>query len=251
MAHRFLAAILALCWSVTWAAAPRPANVLGDVHHEALAAVDSLPLPEPQTINTHPLAECPQAIELVIGFEISSPAYYERYLIKPTWPGAASGVTIGVGYDLGHQVQSVIRADWKEHEYVEDLQSASGVTGADAKYLVEPMGHIRTPLRLAESVFEQSTVPRYWQSTARAFPGIETLRPCARGALFSLVYNRGSAMAGATRKEMRAIRDECVPLRDHHCIADQIRRMERLWIGTTIENGMRRRRQAEADLVLQ
>lgn len=219
MVNRFLAAVLALCWSLT-------------------ATAD-------------PLAKCPEAIELVIGFEISSPAYYNRYLIRPMWPGAESGVTIGVGYDLGHQVPPVIRRDWQGHPHTDELEQASGVKGQAARSLASGMKHIETTLRLASDVFEQSTVPRYWQSAVRAFPGIYGLRPCAQGALFSLVYNRGSAMAGSTRQEMRAIRDECVPMRDHQCIADQIRRMERLWIGTTIENGMRRRRHAEADLVLQ
>ena len=33
-------------------------------------------------------------------------------------------------------------------------------------------------------------------------------------------------------------------------IAEQLRAMKRIWVGTTIEQGMNRRRDAEADLVL-
>lgn len=232
MARNFLVAVLALSGALTWAAAPTPISVA-------------------ETVDTPAPDSCPEAIELVIGFEISSRAYYNRHLIRPTWPGAASGVTIGIGYDLGHQVRPVIAQDWREHRHVDELGQASGVKGAAAKALVPPMRHIETPLNLASEVFEESTVPRYWQSAERAFPGMQELRPCAQGALFSLVYNRGSAMAGSTRQEMRAIRDECVPMRDHLCIAEQIRKMVRLWEGTSIENGMRRRRQAEAEMVLQ
>jgi hypothetical protein len=55
-------------------------------------------------------------------------------------------------------------------------------------------------------------------------------------------------MAGERRREMRAIRDDCVPAADTACIAAQLRAMARLWVGPDIEGGMRRRRHAEAAL---
>jgi GH24 family phage-related lysozyme (muramidase) len=64
----------------------------------------------------------------------------------------------------------------------------------------------------------------------------------------SLVYNRGASMRGMTRTEMRVIRDECLPNRDHICIAHNIRSMCRLWEGTPVGPGLCRRRHAEADL---
>lgn len=252
MARSFLSALLASCWLLTtYAAAPTPVSVLEAAQGVVIDAVESIPIPPPEPARTEPLADCTAAIDLVVEFEISSRGYYNARLVHPIWPGAASGVTIGVGYDLGHQIPTVIRLDWQAHPQSGDLPPAAGVTGERARPLTRAMQHVQTPLRLAEDVFTASTVPRYWRSTARAFPGIEGLRPCAQGALFSLVYNRGSAMAGSTRTEMRAIRDQCVPLRDHQCIADQIRRMDRLWRGTSIEAGMTRRRNAEADLALQ
>ncbi len=246
MVRHLLLAVVACCWALTAvAAAPRPVSIEAAL----VEAAEAIPLPPPPAPTpVEPLADCPEAIDLVVSFEISSPAYYNRALVRPIWPGAASGVTIGVGYDLGHQIPTVIRLDWRGHEQVDDLPDAAGVTGERARPLAQAMRHVETPLALAEDVFAASTVPRYWQATARAFPGIEGLGPCAQGALFSLVYNRGAAMAGAKRVEMREIRDRCVPRRDHQCIADQIRRMERHWFGTTIEAGMSRRRQAEARL---
>lgn len=49
---------------------------------------------------------------------------------------------------------------------------------------------------------------------------------------------------------MRAIR-ALVPQKDYTGIAEQIRKMKRLWKGTDIENGMNRGREGKADLVLQ
>lgn len=190
------------------------------------------------------------AVAMVVAFEIISPHYYSAYLLRPIWPGGASGATIGVGYDLGHQIEPVIRQDWRDHARVDALAGGALITGAEARALVIQMRDIETRYPLAEQVFRVATVPRYWQATRRAFPGIEALSPGARGALFSLVYNRGSAMAGSRRTEMRAIRDRCVPAQDYHCIAAQLLAMRRLWRGTDIEAGMNRRREAEAKLAL-
>lgn len=215
-------------------------------------AVEAVPLPEPP--KPDPLPEiliCQAAVDMVIQFEIISPAYYRKALERPIWPGGASGVTIGVGYDLGHQIPTVITLDWDRHPQAHQLPDAAGITGQSARSVRDTMDSVVTAYPLAADVFEISTVPRYWQMTRRAFPGIDDLTPCARGALFSLVYNRGSAMVGDRRREMRTIRDECIPRQDYHCIASQITAMSRIWAGTGIEAGMTRRRQAEATMVFE
>lgn len=227
----------------------------------ALLGVDPGPAPEPEpepetettaaiepSVQEQPLP--PEAVALVVAFEIVSPSYYRAHLLRPIWPGGASGATIGVGYDLGHQIAHVIREDWVAHQRVEDLAEAALVAGEAARSLVVRMRDIETGYPLAEQVFRTSTVPRYWQATRRAFPGIDELAGGARGALFSLAYNRGTAMAGSRRTEMREIRDRCVPAADYQCIAEQILAMRRLWRGTSIEAGMNRRREAEAALAL-
>ena len=90
---------------------------------------------------------------------------------------------------------------------------------------------------------------RTYAQCQRAFPGFDELRPNAQAALVSLVFNRGASMIGDGRREMRAIRDRGVPARDYDGIAAEFRAMTRVWQGTEIYNGMRRRRYAEADLV--
>ena len=192
----------------------------------------------------------PQGVAFVVAFEVVSPAYYRRYLVRPIWPQGASGATVGIGYDLGYQIAPVIRADWQAHARVEALAAAAGVKGEAARALVARMRDVETGYPLAEQVFREAVVPRYWRATTRAFPGVEDLRPGARDALFSVIFNRGTAMAGDRRAEMRVIRDACIPAADYQCIAEAILAMRRIWVGTAIEGGMNRRRQGEAELVL-
>jgi hypothetical protein len=99
----------------------------------------------------------------------------------------------------------------------------------------------------ASAVFFALTVPRYYRDTAAAFPGLERLPADAQGALVSLVFNRGGKMKGASRSEMRAIR-ELVPLGDLRGIAAQLRAMKRLWVGKGLD-GLVKRREVEAKLV--
>lgn len=46
---------------------------------------------------------------VVIGFEVTGQAYYEKHEARPTWPQGASGVTIGIGYDLGYNTPENVR----------------------------------------------------------------------------------------------------------------------------------------------
>ncbi|MER3498445.1 MAG: hypothetical protein C4308_07320 [Chitinophagaceae bacterium] len=43
-----------------------------------------------------------KSIDQLIAFVISSKELYEKKYQQPTWPGGASGVTIGIGYDCGY-----------------------------------------------------------------------------------------------------------------------------------------------------
>lgn len=191
----------------------------------------------------------PAARELIIRWEVTSQARYERLYRRPIWPGGASGVTIGIGYDLGHQPAVVIRQDWVDHPQVAWLPQAAGVRGAGAQGLARAMAPVETPWALAERVFSEATIVTYYRRARRAFPGFERLHPDVQGALVSLVYNRGTAMNGDSRREMAVIRDRCVPAADGACIAAQLRAMCRIWRGTPNERGLCARREDEARLV--
>jgi len=55
-------------------------------------------------------------------------------------------------------------------------------------------------------------------------------------------------MVGDARREMRFIRDHCIPLNDNPCVAQQLRLMTRIWRNSKIEAGMTNRRFDEARL---
>lgn len=51
-----------------------------------------------------PLPDLPvRAVAFIGREEVGSRELYDRMVCRPAWPGGPSGVTIGVGYDLGQQ----------------------------------------------------------------------------------------------------------------------------------------------------
>ncbi len=195
---------------------------------------------------------CERAVDLIISFEVGSPQVYERKYRSPVWPGHASGVTIGIGYDLGYHSASLIAQDWEHHPHAVRLATAAGITGPLARDQARQLADITVEYGLARQVFDQTSVVIHHRIARRVFrPQHFDALPCnARGALVSLVFNRGGSLTGERRREMRHIRDVCLPAQDVQCIATQIRAMTRIWIGTDIERGMRNRRHAEADLAI-
>lgn len=186
---------------------------------------------------------------LLYEFEVGGgQQYYERFLARPTWPGFASGVTVGVGYDCGYNSASVILQDWRKFGDRERLAATSGITGSAAKARIAALRNIVISWDLAEDVFEEVTVARFYALCVRTYPCFGELHPNAQAALLSLTFNRGNSMAGPRRAEMRNIR-ELAQEKNYAGIAAQLRAMKRIWRGTDIELGMARRREAEARLV--
>ena len=166
------------------------------------------------------------------------------------WPGGNSGVTIGIGYDLGYVTKDQFESDWKDCLSDGDCQTLAaviGIKGLDAKTKASSLTHIKITNDQARRVFTERSVPQYQKQTATAFPGVDNLPADAQGALVSLVYNRGTSMNGDSRKEMRAVRN-AVPKGDLQEIANQIRAMKRLWENSSV-SGLVKRREAEAQLV--
>jgi len=190
-------------------------------------------------------------IDALIAHEISSQAYYRSRLTRPMWPGGYSGVTIGIGYDLGYNSAARIRRDWQgllADRSVELLVRAAGVRGDSARALVTRLRSVQVPFAAARQVFYQSTLPQTAHATRRAYPGVEQLPSDAQAALLSLVYNRGTRMSGSRRREMKEIRYR-VADGDLGGIASQLRAMKRLWDRSRLA-GLHKRRDAEADMVM-
>ncbi len=170
------------------------------------------------------------------------------------WPGAQSGVTIGIGYDLGYVTRDQFESDWGPFlptSTRERLSTVIGLRGLKAKNAASKLASIKIRRVDAEEVFKTRSIPLQCFRTALAFPGVDVLPLDAQGALVSLVFNRGTSMVDKPgedrRKEMRAIR-EAVPRQDLRAIAAQLRSMKRLWEGMRLQ-GLIDRREAEAVLV--
>ena len=192
-----------------------------------------------------------RAIELILEFEVGGgQEYYEKLLQRPIWPEGRSGITIGIGYDIGYNSVEVFNQDWQKLGDVERkrLSDCCGLTGEVAKQRLASVRDIIIAWELAWEVFNVVTVPKFYNLTKKAFPGFEELPADVQGGLVSLVFNRGTSMEGNRRREMRAIRD-LVPNKDVKGIVDQIQQMKRIWVGTSIARGMNRRRDAEAALI--
>ena len=229
---------------------PRAEQAVSETVTEPLLAAQAaladltpvLPPPEPRD------AACRRAAAaLTLRWEVSSPAFYRKRLEHPIWPGGASGVTWGIGYDGAHATAATIRDDWQAHGQVERLASTTGISGTRARDALPRYRDIITPFEHAADVFENRSLVEYERRAERAFrDGFVDLRPGACSALVSLIYNRGASMTGDSRREMRALRDDCIPKQDYTCIARELRSMCRLWRGTVNEKGLCARREAEA-----
>ena len=198
-----------------------------------------------------------KSLDLILQFEVGGGEnYYNKFLKNPAWPEGQSGVTIGIGYDLGYVNKAEFSEDWKDlpKETFDRLYKVVGIKGYNAKNLIRGLRDITIPWDLALKVFNNKTVTKFWNLTKETFPNFDNLPEDAKGGLVSLVFNRGNALEGDRRREMKLIRDgmKLVSTFDQKAltfIANQIRSMKRIWIGGSIEKGMSRRRDSEANLI--
>ena len=198
-----------------------------------------------------------KSLDLILEFEVGGGEnYYNKFLKNPTWPGEQSGVTIGVGYDLGYVNKTEFTNDWKDlpKKDFDRLYKMVGIKGYRAKELARRLKDIVIPWELALKVFMNKTVSKFYNLSRDTFPNFDKLPEDAKGGLVSLVFNRGAALEGDRRREMKAIRDIMARSQNFDQktlsqIADQIRKMKRILMGGSIEKGMSRRRDAEAKLI--
>lgn len=177
--------------------------------------------------------------------------------LSPAWPGGASGVTYGYGYDLGYNDKDQITKDWGSYvngNVLSFMLSCSGLKGEAAKRMIGPVTRtLRISQQAAENVFRDKTLPRFKKLALDTYPGLEKLPEDTIGAITSLVFNRGTSFGKEgqpswdSRKEMR----ELAPLIEEGnlpAIADKVREMTRLWEGKGLD-GLITRRNNEANLI--
>jgi hypothetical protein len=191
-----------------------------------------------------------KAVDLIIREEVSSEATYRKKYTRPEWPGVQSGVTIGIGYDVGYSTPARLRADWKGRipdATIDALSRACGVTGSSASGLTRQLkSQVFVPWEAAISNFEDVVLPRWVKTVTDKLPNCDKLPADCLGALVSLAYNRGPSFgnAGDRYREMRAIK-ALMASKNFAGIPAQFRAMKRLW--PTVP-GLQKRREREAQL---
>jgi len=192
-----------------------------------------------------------KAVKLIVTEEVGSEAEYNKSLIHPTWPEGESGVTIGIGYDLGYASKDQIKADWGDKvngNHLVQLLSASGYKGLQAKAQIGPLMRLVTiSYQDAMDVFIKRNIPQSYKLSVNTYPGLDKLNPDTIGAIVSLVYNRGTALVGKNREGMAALKP-LIASADYTSIADTIEDMKHIWEGGEDE-GLVERRVLEANMV--
>lgn len=208
--------------------------------------------PKPTRDAIHSLTPSKKGVQMIVEFEVGSEGLYRRRYQQPIWPEGRSGVTIGIGYDLGYASSKQIEADWGgrvQDAWVQDFKGVAGITGSPARDACEKLrGYgIKVPWEAAIAVFSQATLPSYAERALQAYPGLDKLPPDAQAAILSLVYNRGTKKSGASRSEMKEL-ESAVAKRNLAKMAALVRQMKRLWEGKGLP-GLLKRRDQEADLI--
>jgi GH24 family phage-related lysozyme (muramidase) len=186
----------------------------------------------------------------VINFESGGRSYYDRVLKKASWPGGASGITIGIGADLGYMTVQEFDSHFLRYFNAGDaakLKSTIGLKGEAAKNKLSSVRSVELSWENAMAAFVEWTLPKFWRLSNGLWPGLDQLAERAQIALVSIVFNRGASTRGSSRIEMLNIKP-LVLKKDYLGIAAEIRSMKRLWIGKNLD-GLLKRRDAEAEMV--
>lgn len=191
-----------------------------------------------------------RAIELIILFEVSNKQRYESHYRRPVWPGGKSGVTIGIGYDLGYQTATWLNEDWGQlDETIRTRLITACAKRADAASALLPQFRdIDISWETAEAQFRTESLPRYVAATLGALPNAEELSNDSLGALVSLVYNRGQSFANIVGREEMAAIHKHMHNRAFKLIPREILGMKQLWVNKPKMKGLLLRRDLEAAL---
>ncbi len=208
-----------------------------------------------------------KAFKLIVDYETGGRGFYERVIKqRPIWPKEASGITIGFGYDLGYASLDEYRNDWAQviatltAAQKSAMESCVGFhSGKDSTAkMQELLARVRDIVfswDASQIVFKAKTLPKFALLTDQALPNCSLLNGDCFGVLVSLTFNRGPSYSTPQKpsdvkdryREMRKIKADMVA-QIFADIPKQLKEMIRIWVGTAVETGLRRRRLDEADL---
>jgi len=194
-----------------------------------------------------------KGMEKIVEWEVSGKSAYNAKLKNPLWPGGASGVTIGIGYDLGYYTAKKVADDFKEllQSDINKLISVVGLTGEKAKNAITPdIKSVNVPWEVAYKVYCSNSVPEYAKKAKGIYPEVSLLPPDAQAAILSLVYNRGTSFTKPNEESRVEMKNLVQLIRDKNLkgIAAEYRKMMRLWPNSN-QRGLLIRREAEAVMI--
>lgn len=188
------------------------------------------------------------SIDVIIAFEVASPAAYQARYRRPIWPKGQSGVTIGVGYDLRFANKHYVDRDWPMLSQAdrELLYTTVGLSGTRAQQALASVRSVDVPWDAAKKQFLEF-LPYPTHDTEGVFPNSGSLADDSFGALVSLVYNRGAAVSRNSQKRLEMYQiQQLMVAKKFDAIPDRIRAMKRIWAGDPNARGLLKRREAEA-----
>lgn len=193
-----------------------------------------------------------KTLELLLKHEVGGgKAYYEKYLSGFTWPGGASGPTIAIGIDCAYYTKSELEKifNFLSKEQIELIKNSSGKTGLSGKEYTKTLAksNIKVSWDQALEIFNNITWPKFSKMAESIYPELNTLCDDAYGSIVSIIFNRGTSLKGDSRSEMRNLKN-FISKKSYKNIANEIRKMKRLWIGKNLD-GLIKRREDEALLV--
>jgi len=201
--------------------------------------------------------------EFCVRWETGGKAFYQGVIkSRAVWPGFASGVTIGCGYDLGYHTLAQLRADWGGRIAPADLARLEAAVGlkavepdratrvARARAFVAAFEDIAVPWDVAIAQFDEAKMPVLLAGLYAALNNLDRLHPHCRAALLSLTFNRGTGGFTSSKdrfREMRAIAGAMTSGTPAAFagIPAELRSMQRIWGATS---SLARRREEEAVL---
>lgn len=192
----------------------------------------------------------PRAFDLIVEFEVSSRALYDARFQGAIWPGNESGVTVGIGYDVGYASEDELLGDWGgviARPMLNALFGVRGVTGTAAKAAAAGLaGQVNITFDAAIAVHRGKVIPRWIGLVEGKLANTALLSGDSLGALVSLTYNRGASFdaPGERFTEMRSIKAH-MAARAFALVASDMRDMKHLWPDTP---GLQTRREREAQL---
>jgi GH24 family phage-related lysozyme (muramidase) len=182
--------------------------------------------------------------------------------MKNGQPIAASGITIGYGYDLGQQTANQINIDLNGIFSSSEITRFANVAGLKSSQATAALPNVSNINVSKKQAYDLSIVmkKRYAQQVVDIYPQAIKLHPHCQGVLLSLVVNRGNGLEKKDetvditieqnktkdrRREMRQIQDD---LRNKTLenIPGRLRSMKRLWEDE--DDGLVNRRKGEAVL---